>query len=641
MDQRIALQANTLLRFQNKEGGAVQYTIVKEISRGGSCIVYDAFYTANTGDVKHVRIKECYPSKLRITRQSHGSLVVDSRDAVEFEEIKEKFKSRFSLGNGLFYAEGLFDALTNTIDIYTSNQTTYLVSTYSPEHTLATYRPANLKLAVTLTKQVAHILKRIHNEGYVYLDIKPENVLVSDSYVTRVQLFDFDSLIPMSLVHGKATEDLGNLRLSYSKGFAAIELQTGKLRRLGPHTDVYGIGALLFYLLFGITPTASDGESYAKYDFGKMVYASEHQDKLFVALADFFHNALANFFRDRYHDMQQVIDVLTDIEKLADTAATHIHSTRVAGPAIIVGRDAEIQQLKSWVDSEKQDCLYVTGMGGIGKSTIVRAFLSQYRACFDNLLYLQFDQTLLQTLTDDFYAKISTISKDANETVEEYFKRKLCAFRSIVHDTRSILVIDNFTGHEEQSLLDILSVGWKVLLITRNVPTDTDHPVLSINAIDDKAALHHLVETNLGRSLTEEELPHIDRIIEKVGSHTLIIDLLSKQISNSYLDIAQAAILVAEFGFSNIAPEKVSYQKDQVTGTATIAKIIQAVFSTKSLADSSRSVLKAMSLLGSAGIDIGLLQALFELKTKDIITELISNGWLQADARTVDRKSVV
>ena len=57
MDSRIALPGGTTLRFFNKSGGAVVFDIVREIGRGGSCIVYDAVYTANTGDVKHIRIK--------------------------------------------------------------------------------------------------------------------------------------------------------------------------------------------------------------------------------------------------------------------------------------------------------------------------------------------------------------------------------------------------------------------------------------------------------------------------------------------------------------------------------------------------------------------------------------------------------
>lgn len=258
MDSRIALAANTQLHFRNKEGGAVRYTIIKEIGRGGSCIVYDASYETNNGDLKYVRIKECYPFKLRIERTSNGTLRADSADADQFEAAQKKFHSDFTLGNGLFYAESLYDTITTTIDIYSGNGTTYLVSTFSPENTLATYRPETLRVYVTLAKQVAQIIKRIHNEGYLYLDTKPDNVLVLDTYATRVQLFDFDSLIPMDSSAQCALVDPRNVRVSFSKGFAAIELQMGKVKKLGRHTDVYGVGALLFYLLFGSTPAAAD-----------------------------------------------------------------------------------------------------------------------------------------------------------------------------------------------------------------------------------------------------------------------------------------------------------------------------------------------------------------------------------------------
>lgn len=101
MDSRIALAANTQLHFHNKEGGAVRYTIIKEIGRGGSCIVYDASYETNTGDIKCVRIKECYPAKMRIERALDGHLTAHPADNGQFEAVKSKFQSDFSLGNGL------------------------------------------------------------------------------------------------------------------------------------------------------------------------------------------------------------------------------------------------------------------------------------------------------------------------------------------------------------------------------------------------------------------------------------------------------------------------------------------------------------------------------------------------------------
>lgn len=640
MGARLAMAGGTQLRFQNKEGGAVGYTIIKELSRGGSCIVYDASYETNSGDLKHVRVKECYPSKLRINRTPTGALIPFPEDRAAFEEIQKKFQSDFSLGNGLFYANGLFDALTNTIDIYVGNGTTYLVSAYSPESTLATYRPTDLKSCITLVKQVAQILKRIHNEGFIYLDIKPENVLVFDSYTTRVQLFDFDSLIPLSFIKGSCFSDFGNLRLSYSKGFAAIELQTAKVRKLGPHTDVYGVGALLFFLLFGRTPTASDCEASATFDYSNLTYASDHQDRLYFSLTEFFRHALANYYLDRYHDMQQVIDSLAGIETLADCACAYIRSTPIAGPVLMVGRQQELQALKDWYESD-QRVLFVTGMGGIGKSTLIRAFLSQSRAQIDYLLYLCYRESIAQTLADDRSASISTVSQDPKESFCDYYARKLSAFRSIVSGTKTVLVVDNYHGPITQDFLDLLGVGWRVIMITRQENLAGDFPQLAVSAIEEADELYTLFEHNLGRRLSEQETPFVDNIIFQVAGHTLVLDLISKQIASSYLTVEEASALVNEYGFSNMAPEQVILQKDQLTTSGTIRSIITALFNADKLSTQMQSILKVMTLLCDSGIDIHTFHKVLQIPTKDDVNILINNGWLQIHGRTLSMHPVM
>ena len=80
MDGRCALKNGTKLALRNSEGGLVSYVIQKEIGRGGSCIVYDASHTDNLGNLKLVRIKECYPYALKLTRREDGSLEADERD---------------------------------------------------------------------------------------------------------------------------------------------------------------------------------------------------------------------------------------------------------------------------------------------------------------------------------------------------------------------------------------------------------------------------------------------------------------------------------------------------------------------------------------------------------------------------------
>lgn len=642
MDSRIALAANTQLHFQNKEGGAVRYTIINEIGRGGSCIVYDATYETNTGDLKYVRIKECYPFKLRIERTNDGSLRADSADAAQFEAAQNKFRSDFSLGNGLFYAEGLYDAITTTIDIYSGNGTTYLVSTFSPENTLATYRPESLRVCVTLAKQVAQIIKRIHNEGYLYLDTKPDNVLVLDTYATRVQLFDFDSLIQMDAKGQCASVDPRSVRVSFSKGFAAIELQMGKVKKLGRHTDVYGVGALLFYLLFGTTPTAADCESDAIYDFAKCQYAGEnYPDKLFFALTDFFHNALANFYLDRYSDMEKVVETLSKIEVLSDPAKPYIKSSVITAPVSTVGRQHELKALSAWLEDDSLPCAFVAGMGGIGKSTLVRAFLAQESNIIDNLLYLPFNGSLARTLTDDNAALIHTVEKHEKETLDEYYRRKLRAFSEIVKGTRSILVIDNYSGEVCKELAEVIAVGWKVIIISRKSPADSAYPVIPVDALTEQADLYKLFENNLGGKLQSADHGYLDNIICRIKGHTLVLELIARQIASSYLTLKEASELVDTHGFAAMAPEKVIYSKDAEVYPETLRNIITALFEADHLSVQMKDLLKVMSLIDGAGIDIRLLHDVLAIESKDDANTLIRDGWMVLDDKIISLHPVI
>ena len=93
-----------------------------------------------------------------------------------------------------------------------------------------------------LVKQAAYVLGKIHQQEYLSLDIKPDNILVLDGYQKQLQLFDFDSLLAIQDLRKACEWNGSDVRLSYSKGFAPIELQRSKINRLGPCTDVYGIG---------------------------------------------------------------------------------------------------------------------------------------------------------------------------------------------------------------------------------------------------------------------------------------------------------------------------------------------------------------------------------------------------------------
>ena len=173
MDHRIALKQNTQLHLSNDRGEAIHFVIENEISRGGSCIVYEAARIADTDDKTLYRVKEFYPYKLDISRDENNYLTPSAKDAAAFGQRREQFHADFSRTNQLFYSDTNYSFIANQLDVFRQNGTSYIVSTYSSRKTLATYKPESLKECVMLTKKVAYIIGNIHQQGYLYLDTNP------------------------------------------------------------------------------------------------------------------------------------------------------------------------------------------------------------------------------------------------------------------------------------------------------------------------------------------------------------------------------------------------------------------------------------------------------------------------------------
>lgn len=643
MDHRIALKSNTPLRLCNDRGEAIHCVIESEIGRGGSCIVYEAARITDTGDKTLYRVKEFYPYKLNISRDENNGLTPSANDAEVFAQRQEQLRSDFSRTNQLFYSDTNYSSMANQLDVFRQNGTSYVLSAYSSKKTLATYKPESLKECITLVKQVAYVLGNIHKQGYLYLDTKPDNVLVVDGYQKQIQLFDFDSLLSIQEVRKTSKLSCSDVRLSYSKGFAPIELQTSKIKRLGAYTDVYSVGALLFYLLFGYTPTAPDCETDAVFDFTKIQYDYRKcDDRLFDSLSDFFHNALAVYYADRYQSMQEVSGQLQEIEKYSDIVIPRIYSTQIAKPKIFYGREREFGELDRLLANPDYNCLFLTGMGGIGKSAFIREYLTHRRGKFDTVLYVHYKGSIEATISNDSNIEINTLRQDEEpKNGTRYFDKKLQKIRELVRGTSSVLVIDNFTGEFDDDLKELLKTELKIILLSRKSPFYQSCQEMKLSAVSDLNALRCIFEDNLGRSIEDNEQDDFEQILKRVEGHTLVLELIAKQIANSHITISSAASLTDEHGFSAIAPEKVDYEKDSKQTSDTIGNIIDALFEANMLSAEKKVLMKVSSLLSDDGIDINYFQQIMQLVSKDDLNELIKDGWLTISGDTFSMHNVI
>ena len=634
MDGRIALAPGAALKLRTSTGYTL-YTIRREIGRGGSCIVYDASYTDNLGNYKLVRVKECYPHALRIARAEDGTLTPQPRDEAAFAAAKDRMTQAYQRNHRLFMNDALTNAVANTSNLHEANGTVYIVSVYMNGRTFSDFQGKTLFECVSLLMGAARALERLHDAGYLYLDLKPDNILTLEGTLDLVQLFDFDSAIAVKdLEAAVRANDPTALRSSYTKGYAPLEQQTGNLRRLGKHSDLYSLGAVLYDALWGRTPSAFDCEPSAAYDFERMTYpARNYQDALFPALTAFFHKTLASYCPDRYQDAGEALEQLEKIRRLSDETKPWLRQTPIQRNDVFYGREEEMEALSDLLRQTERGVVSVYGMGGIGKSALVRQYLSQNASDWDAVVWLYDQGSLSEAVADDQLVQVHTLHRMKEESAEEYLRRKSRVLSALAREQRILLVLDNFDGDHLNQLSALRPVGWTILLISRKRLPEGMFPSLQLGELPERD-LAKLFEAYAHRDLRGEgDLSAFQTIVSAVNGHTLLTELLARQVAQSYLDMRAAEALIAGFGLADLPEEAIDYIHDQSAYHGTLLKILDRLVEIDRFTPAQKRCMKLLSLFDLPGIDANLFKSLSGMRSLDFVSELEALGWLKTDGR--------
>lgn len=162
----------------------------------------------------------------------------------------------YQFGLQRFYKEGQILAQFNHPNIVrvrrllTANGTAYLVMDYENGETLDSYlqrlgRPLNYQESEAIFNPLLDGLRAIHDRNLLHLDIKPSNIFLrSDS-------------TPLLIDFGGARHQLGQVSrlvsfLVASDGYAPNEQYSGS--QLQPSTDIYAVGAAIYYSITLRTP---------------------------------------------------------------------------------------------------------------------------------------------------------------------------------------------------------------------------------------------------------------------------------------------------------------------------------------------------------------------------------------------------
>ncbi len=106
--------------------------------------------------------------------------------------------------------------------------------------------------AAELVKKIAEAVAYAHDHGVIHRDLKPGNVLIDDNGQPRVTDFGLAKRLASDSELTATGQVLG------TPSYMPPEQALGKLDEIGPESDVYSLGAILYYLLTGRPPFQTD-----------------------------------------------------------------------------------------------------------------------------------------------------------------------------------------------------------------------------------------------------------------------------------------------------------------------------------------------------------------------------------------------
>ncbi len=606
---RIPLKSETTIKYIDKE-----YIVDSVIGSGATCIVYSAHYIDKVGITHNIRLKECYPYNTAVTR-------VNNEIIWESESEKKQVLSSFIVGYEKLMKNQMGNYSVNAFDLVNANGTYYILMDYNEGTTFDKEKCVTIYDVLYTIKLLAYVVGEYHKNGYLHLDIKPENFLVYPRPSEHIILFDMDSIT--------AIEDIrkGKVKsVSYSMKWAAPEQAQRKLSKICPATDIFSIGAVLFYKIMGRNVSNEDIGIFSEWNFEQPLFEKVNP-KLKLHLSKIFKKTLAVNINRRYQNTDELIVDIDEAMECARFNSPYVMSNFPSAKSVFVGRGSELSQLRQIMNDNR--VVFLSGIGGIGKTSLVLEYLRQSKREFGTILFLRYDDNIDKTLkTSDIVFRNYKESEKSSNIINGL---------SELMDENDLIIIDNFDNidniNELNEFIDNSGIQCKIIITTRiysSALSDMGLCSMQINEMT-QADIENLFCVHNGINYNDDEKRILRDIFRNFEFHTLCVELIAK-----YLRIK--AVKPSEFrdriynslqGISEFDDVKIIEQKDNRIERRSMQKHIEALFDITLLNNEHMEILSLLSLFGNVRVSKKFfLECMAYSNRYDLLDEIINMGWI-------------
>jgi len=245
------------------------------------------------------------------------------------------------------------------------------------------------------------------------------------------------------------------------------------------------------------------------------------------------------FLREKYADTppglkrEQAWQEKRDLEAAWKEYREQTHF-RLTGSVLIpeepfVGRGAELQEIRRMF-SEGCRAVFLSGMGGIGKSALARAYGRVYAGEYDRILLWNYDKSLEQIFADDGQLAISNLAYSQNRyrSRRQYAKEKYEKLAGVAGAERLLIILDNFNRKEDPWFAFLEGISCDLLVTTRLSGaslSEEGYAFLSVERLVSEEDWRDFYRIYTGKEPKGQEWEKIMAYRDSVEGHTLKMKL--------------------------------------------------------------------------------------------------------------------
>jgi serine/threonine protein kinase/predicted ATPase len=261
-------------------------------------------------------------------------------------------------------------------DVGTAEGQPYIVMEWVEGQTLRqklAQGPLSTPEVLGIASQIIDALAAAHEAGIIHRDLKPENIMVNAS--GRIKVLDFGIAKRLSMPDDQTITLVAGNSFGFvagTPGYMSPEQARGE--ELDFRSDHFSFGAVLYELAAG--RRAFEGNSIAEVQAATLQHRPEPLTSLNPLAPAPLHwiveRCLAKASRDRFETTEElrrefsVIVTRIGEREAASPPVNNIPTPRTA----LIGREAEMSQLRDLVADPDLRILTLTGAGGIGKTRL-------------------------------------------------------------------------------------------------------------------------------------------------------------------------------------------------------------------------------------------------------------------------------